>query len=155
MTEKLNQDFLDFIGLLDRRRVEYLVVGGYAVGLHGFPRYTGDIDFLVAVSERNASALMAVFEDFGFGDIGLTNEDFLVPDFVVEIGREPRKIQVLTGIDGVEFDRCYRNRVTVDHGNVSIDFIGLPELLENKKASGRPKDLLDVAELTRAGGRGE
>lgn len=96
MKDRLNKDFLEFIALLEEKGVEYLIVGGYAVGLHGFPRYTGDIDFFVAVTEPNARRLIAVFEAFGFGDIGLQAEDFLQPDFVVGIGREPRKIQVLT-----------------------------------------------------------
>lgn len=86
MSEQLNKDFREFIGLLGARGVRYLVVGGYAVALHGFPRYTGDIDFYVAVDEKNPDALLEVFQDFGFGDIGLVREDFLEPDFVVEIG---------------------------------------------------------------------
>ena len=101
--DKLNQDFLEFIELLEEEKVEYLVIGGYAVGLHGFPRYTGDIDFFVAISEDNAERILRVFEKFGFGEIGITQADFLKVDHVVEIGREPRKIQVLTGIDGVHF----------------------------------------------------
>jgi len=147
--ESLNPDFLDFITLLEKKSVEYLVVGGYAVGFHGFPRYTGDMDFFVAVSEANARRLMEVFEEFGFGDIGLTKEDFLKPSFVIEIGREPRKIQVLTGIDGVTFDECRTTAVECDYLGQKIKFIGLEELIRNKKASGRGKDLIDVEELSR------
>ena len=106
MMDQLNQDFLEFIGFLEEERVDYLIVGGYAVGMHGFPRYTGDIDFFVAISNENALKLMRVFQRFGFGDIGLSESDFLEDNFVVEIGREPRKIQVLTGIDGVTFEEC-------------------------------------------------
>ena len=90
--DPLNQDFLDFIALLEARQVDYLVVGGYAVGVHGFPRYTGDLDFFVAVNDQNAAKLLEVFDRFGFGDIGLQQSDFLEWGFVVEIGREPRKI---------------------------------------------------------------
>lgn len=145
--DQLNQDFLEFIRLLEEEQVEYLVVGGYAVGIHGFPRYTGDIDFFVAISERNAAKLLRVFEAFGFGDIGLRCGDFLEPDFVVEIGREPRKIQVLTGIDGVTFDDCYGRRVEVAVGGMGMKFIGKDDLIRNKTASARSKDLIDVEEL--------
>ncbi len=151
MIEKLNQDFREFIGLLEAREVRYLVVGGYAVGLHGFPRYTGDIDFFIALDPDNADRVMAVFDDFGFGKVGVTSKDFLTPHSVIEIGREPRKIQVLTGIDGVEFEHCYNNRIQMPRGSGSIDVIGREDLLANKRASGRAKDLLDVAELTRDG----
>jgi predicted nucleotidyltransferase len=153
MKEKLNQDFREFIGLLDEEGVEYLIVGGYAVGVHGFPRYTGDIDFLVAISDANAERLLRVFDAFGFGGIGLCKEDFLEERFVVEIGREPKKIQVLTGIDGVSFEECYERRIEVKDGKCLLKFIGLEDLIANKRASGRRKDLIDVDELTAEGPR--
>lgn len=145
--EKLNQDFREFIALLEKHGVEYLIVGGYAVAFHGFPRYTGDIDFFVAVSESNATGLLAVFEDFGFGNIGIEKADFQQPDFVVEIGREPRKIQVLTGIDGVTFEECRQHGITETYGGMSLNFIGIDELLRNKLAAARAKDLIDVHAL--------
>lgn len=147
--EKLNQDFLDFIGYLDAEKVDYLVVGGYAVGLHGFPRYTGDIDFFVAVSQENAARILKVFDRFGFGDIGLTSSDFLEKDRVVEIGREPRKIQILTGIDGVKFQECDSRKVMVNLGGTRVGFIGKEDLMRNKAASGRPKDRIDLEELAK------
>jgi hypothetical protein len=146
--ENLNPDFLDFITFLDQRSVEYLIVGGYAVGFHGFPRYTGDIDFFVSVSGDNAEKLIRVLDDFGFGGIGIEKEDFLKPFFVIEIGREPRKIQILTGIDGVTFEECRQTAVQSEYLGRTLKFIGLDALLRNKKASGRPKDLIDIQELT-------
>jgi hypothetical protein len=145
--EKLNKDFREFIALLEKHAIEYLIVGGYAVAFHGFPRYTGDIDFFVAISENNATGLLAVFEEFGFGDIGIVKADFLEPDFVVEIGREPRKIQILTGIDGVTFEDCRINGITENYGDMSLRFIGIEELLKNKQASARDKDLIDLRAL--------
>ena len=145
--EKLNQDFREFIALLEKHAVEYLIVGGYAVAFHGFPRYTGDIVFFVAVSESNATGLLAVLEDFGFGNIGIEKADFQQPDFVVEIGREPRKIQVLTGIDGVTFEECRQHGITETYGGMSLNFIGIDELLRNKQAAARAKDLIDVHAL--------
>ncbi len=147
--ETLNPDFLEFIKLLDRHAVDYLVVGGYAVAVHGFPRYTGDIDFFVALDQNNAERLIRVFGDFGFGDIGLQRDDFLQPDFVIEIGREPRKIQVLTGIDGVEFKECLERRIEIPINGISVKFIGKQDLIRNKLASGRPKDRIDAEELNK------
>ena len=151
--EKLNQDFREFIGLLEKHAVEYLIVGGYAVAFHGFPRYTGDIDFFVAVSESNATRRLAVFEEFGFGSIGIEKADFQQPDFVVEIGREPRKIQVLTGIDGVTFEECRQHGITETYGGMSLNFIGMDELLRNKQAAARAKDLIDVHALRKLLGK--
>ena len=150
MMDQLNQDFLEFIGFLEEERVDYLIVGGYAVGMHGFPRYTGDIDFFVAISNENALKLMRVFQRFGFGDIGLSESDFLEDNFVVEIGREPRKIQVLTGIDGVTFEECSLRRVEIEYGNLLLKFIGKDDLIRNKAASGRPKDRIDLGELEKS-----
>lgn len=147
--EKLNEDFLEFVRLLEQNDVRYLIVGGYAVGLHGFPRYTGDIDFFVAISEENSSKILTVFESFGFGELDINKSDFLTKDYVVEIGREPRKIQLLTGIDGVDFDACYPNRVEVTYADLVLKFIGKGDLLINKQASGRSKDLIDFDELNK------
>jgi predicted nucleotidyltransferase len=145
--DQLNQDFLTFIELLEKENVDYLVVGGYAVGLHGFPRYTGDIDFFVKISEENASRILKVFDEFGFGGIGLSLGDFLEENFVVEIGREPRKIQVFTGIDGVTFNECFQRKIEATIGRMNVKFIGKEDLIMNKAASGRSKDRIDLEEL--------
>jgi Nucleotidyl transferase of unknown function (DUF2204) len=145
--DQLNQNFLEFIRLLETESVEYLVVGGYAVALYGFPRYTGDIDFFVRISEENAGKLLKVFGEFGFGEIGLNLSDFLEENFVVEIGREPRKIQVLTGIDGVTFDECFERKVETTINQAKLKFISKQDLMLNKAATGRAKDLIDLDEL--------
>jgi predicted nucleotidyltransferase len=145
----LNKHFRDFIALLEKHAVEYLVVGGYAVGFHGFPRYTGDLDIFVAISPSNASKLLIVFREFGFDDLGLTEKDFLEEEVVVEIGREPIKIQVLTGIDGVTFDRCYKHRSTAELDGLKIPFISLADLISNKAAAPRARDKIDLEELKR------
>ena len=145
----LNKNFREFIELLEKHGVKFLVIGGYAVGFHGFPRYTGDLDIFVAISERNAKALMRVFADFGFSDIGLAESDFLEEEIIVEIGREPVKIQVLTGIDGVAFDACYERRVAFEDGGLPVPFISLDDLIANKSATARAKDKIDSEELRR------
>jgi hypothetical protein len=145
--DMLNEDFAEFARLLEEAEVQYLIVGGYSVALHGFPRYTGDIDFFVALNPENASKLVKVFEQFGFGELGLTEEDFAQPNYVIEIGREPRKIQVLTGIDGVQFERAWEKRVEEKTNGMNLKFICKEDLLTNKRASGRPKDKIDLLEL--------
>ena len=145
----LNRHFQEFIELLESQKVKYLLVGGYAVGFHGFPRYTGDLDVFIAIEKENAEKLLRVFDLFGFSDLGLMAEDFLERDIVVEIGREPLKIQVLTGIDGVEFEACYDGRQFLEQESLKIPFIGFEDLLKNKEASPRAKDKIDVDELKR------
>jgi predicted nucleotidyltransferase len=145
----LNKHFQDFLELLEKHHVEYVIVGGYAVGVHGFPRYTGDIDIFVGISGENAARLVDVFNEFGFASLSLKAIDFLEPDTVVEVGREPMKIQVLTGIDGVTFDRCRSDRMMVNISGLQVPFIGFESLLANKAASPRSKDRIDLEELTR------
>jgi hypothetical protein len=145
----LNKHFLDFLKLLESHKVEFVVVGGYAVGVHGFPRYTGDLDVFVAIDRENADRLVGVFKEFGFASLNLKPEDFLEPNIVIEIGREPIKIQVLTGIDGISFERCRSDRILVHDSGLQIPFIGFTSLLANKAASPRNKDRIDLEELTR------
>jgi hypothetical protein len=141
------RDFLEFLRLLNRHRVKYLVVGGYAVAYHGYPRYTGDIDIYVAISARNAAALTQVFRDFGFADGAPDPAAFRQRGQIVRIGREPMRLEILNEIDGVTFDDCYarRTRTRLDHTVVS--FVGLDDLLKNKRSSNRPKDHADVVVL--------
>jgi len=143
----LSNHFLEFLGFLKKRNVKFLVVGGYAVGIHGFPRYTGDLDIFIAIDAGNAEKVVKTFADFGFGDLGLKPADFLLENQVVEIGREPLKIQVLTGIDGVAFEDCYKNRTYFKSGSMRIPVIGYEQLIKNKSATPRGKDKIDVEEL--------
>jgi predicted nucleotidyltransferase len=145
----LNKHFQDFLGLLEKHKVEYVIVGGYAVGVHGFPRYTGEMDVFVGINGENAARLVDVFSEFGFESLSLKASDFLEPDTVVEVGREPMKIQVLTGIDGVTFDRCRSDQMMVNISGLQVPFIGFESLLANKAASPRSKDRIDLEELTR------
>jgi hypothetical protein len=149
----LNRHFQEFIELLEKHEVKYLVVGGYAVGFHGFPRYTGDLDVFIAISEENSEKILKVFDRFGFSDLGLKVEDFLEEEIVVEIGREPIKIQVLTGIDGVTFEESYAGKeFLLISSNLKVPFIGYESLLKNKAASPRAKDKIDFEELKRIKG---
>lgn len=148
----LPDDFREFIRLLNRKRVRYVVVGGYAVAWHGFPRYTGDIDFFVEISERNAAALIEVFREFGFREPPGADL-FLTPGNIVRVGWQPTRVEVMNRIDGVAFEECWKSRRAAVVEGLRIHFIALPELLKNKRASARPKDLEDLRNLPAKGRR--
>ncbi|MGI8436482.1 MAG: hypothetical protein ACR2NX_06200 [Chthoniobacterales bacterium] len=128
-------------------KVEYLLVGGYAVGHYGHPRATGDLDLWVAVDERNATSLFAAVRAFGFDVPALTVDLFLQPKRVIRMGVPPVRIELLTGIDGVDFRDCYARRETTEIDGVIVDIICLEDLKKNKRASGRHQDLSDVEKL--------
>ncbi len=141
------KDFKDFLKLLNARRVKYLIIGGYAVGYHGYPRATGDLDIFVEISPANAKALVGAFKKFGFDVPELKESLFLRKGKMVRVGRPPMRLEVLNDISGVSFDECYTSRVTDVIEGIQLHFIDLPHLLANKRASGRAKDLADVENL--------
>jgi hypothetical protein len=143
----LNKDFKEFIGLLNENSVKYLVVGGYAVGFHGYPRYTKDLDVWVLVSNENAENVLIALKQFGFVSLGLQKEDFLKPDEFVQLGYPPNRIDIIMSCDGVLFDECYESRIQVDADGLTINFIDLENLKKNKLATGRPQDLADLDNL--------
>jgi hypothetical protein len=142
-----SQDFKEFIELLIKHKAEYLIVGGYAVGIHGHPRYTGDLDIWLNPSEQNASLILKAVNEFGFSTYGLTRSDFTKPGNVVQLGYPPLRIDLLTEIDGVTFEECYINRKIVTIEDLEVNFIGYTDLLKNKKESGRPRDIDDIDNL--------
>lgn len=137
------KDFKEFLQLLNSRKIEYLVVGGYAVGYHGYPRATGDLDVWIAVNRENARKMVDALKEFGFNLPELTEELFLNQGKVVRMGNPPMRLEVLTSIDGVVFDECFKNRVVADFESFKVNFISKDNLLINKQASGRPKDIAD------------
>ncbi len=132
---------------LNDNLVRYLVIGGYAVALHGYPRYTKDIDIWIEPTPENAANMVKALEQFGFGSLGLKAEDFLVPDQVIQLGYPPNRIDLLTTASGVDFETCYASRVEVEVDGVTVNFIDLPNLKKNKKAVGRLQDLADLENL--------
>lgn len=143
----LNQDFKEFIQSLNDNEVRYLVVGGYAVALHGYPRYTKDMDIWVEMSSDNAAKILKALEQFGFGSLGVKASDFTVPDQMLQLGYPPGQIYILTTLPGVEFSECYASRTTVEVDGVSVNFIDLENLKKNKEATGRHQDLADLENL--------
>jgi predicted nucleotidyltransferase len=143
----LAEDFEEFVRLLNRHNVEYMVVGGYAMAFHGKPRYTGDLDIWIKISETNAKMLVKVMDDFGMTSLGFEKSDFLRPGYISQIGYPPLRIDILNTIDGVQFEEAYQNRLILEEGDLKIVYIGLTDLLQNKIASGRKQDEVDVEEI--------
>ena len=143
---ELSQDFKEFIESLNVSRVRYLVVGGYAVALHGHPRYTKDLDVWVEASPINASKVFAALRDFGAPLDGLTESDFEESGFY-QMGRPPGRIDVMMSIDGVEFDTAWKNRTLAVIRGVSVHFIGKDDLIHNKELAGRYQDLADIEKI--------
>ena len=143
----LNQDFKEFIQSLNDNQVRYLVIGGYAVALHGYPRYTKDIDIWIGMSPDNAAKLVKALEQFGFGSLGLQAADFLVPDQIIQLGYPPNRIDLITTSPGVDFESCYASRVQVVVDEVTVNFIDLDNLKKSKRAAGRLQDLADLENL--------
>lgn len=143
----LPADFREFLKLLNEAGVEYLLIGGYAVGYHGYPRTTADMDVWVALSADNASRLVGVFHRFGMADPKLTPDLFLQHGKIIRMGVPPMRIEVLTEIDGVSFAECFAAREVVTLDGQKINLISLAHLRKNKQASGRHKDLDDLEHL--------
>lgn len=143
----LEADFLDFITLCNNHEVRYLVIGGYAVSIHGYPRSTKDMDVCIEMTEENAKKMVRVIKDFGFGSSNLTESDFLSKNFITQLGYDPLRIDILNDLDGVSFKEAWQNRKIVNISGVEINFIGYNELLKVKEKAGRPQDMADISIL--------
>ena len=144
---QLSKDFEEFMELLNEHQVEYMVVGGYALAFHGRPRYTGDIDIWINNSDTNAKKMIRVVNDFGLGSLGLRKEDFIKEGGITQIGYPPLRIDILNGIDGVDFKDAIGNRKVIKLNSILIYYIGKEDFIKNKLASGRPQDLNDIKGL--------
>lgn len=137
-------NFRDMLHALSAERVEYLLVGGYAIGLHGFNRATADIDLWVRRTPENAARVMRALIAFGAPLMGLTEADLVTPRTVFQIGVPPERIDILTSISGVEFDEAWPHRMTCVLDGIEVAVLGRGALVRNKRASGRPKDRIDL-----------
>lgn len=144
---KAEKHYEEFIRLLNYHEVKYLVIGAYALTFHAAPRNTGDIDFFVQRSKQNAKRLVKVLDDFGFISLSLKAEDFLEKSTVIQLGFEPNRIDIINSITGVSFETAYKNKAAGLLGKQKVYFISAKDLMRNKKALGRAKDLADLEML--------
>jgi len=144
---KLQKDLREFLELLNSHKVEFVVVGGHAVAFHGYPRYTGDIDFFIRPELENARRIIKVMEAFGFDDISVKLEDFTSRDKIIQLGYPPNRIDLITSISGCDFNEVWDSRIESKLDGVPVSFIGKESLIKNKQASNRGKDLIDVEKL--------
>ncbi|MDD5067419.1 MAG: hypothetical protein PHF84_10290 [bacterium] len=144
---ELQQEFKELLKLFNAHNVEYVIVGAYALAFYGAPRYTGDIDILVRPDSGNARKVLAALGDFGFGSLGLKEEDFSLPEKVVQLGVSPVRIDLLTSLTGVTWEQIAAHCVRGAYGDVEAGFIGKHEFILNKKSLARHKDLADVEAL--------
>jgi predicted nucleotidyltransferase len=143
----LNKDFVEFISLLNKHAVDYMVVGGYALAFHGKPRQTGDLDVWIDNATSNAEKMIKVIKDFGFGSLGIKEEDFLKDNSIVQLGYPPLRIDILNAIDGVQFKEAMSHRLSQKIDGVVIPFIAKEDFIKNKKATGRSQDIADIKEI--------
>ena len=143
----VNPDFRDLFAALNDARADFLVVGGYALAVHGHPRFTKDLDVWVRANEENAQKVWAALDAFGAPMGDLTLKDLSAPGIVFQMGLPPNRIDVLTGIDGVDFQSAWPQRLASSYGDQAVMVIGLEDLIRNKLATGRPQDALDVKTL--------
>jgi hypothetical protein len=146
-TPALARDFKEFLKSLNSNHVEYLLIGGYAVGIYGHIRATNDLDIWVGISAANAAKIERALREFGFTAVGLTSDLFLARNNVVRMGVPPIRIEILTSVSGVEFESCYAEKEMIRIEAMAVPVISLARLRENKAASGRAKDLADLENL--------
>ena len=145
----LRHAYKEFAQLRNSDHVEYLIVGGYALAAYGHPRYTGDLDFWVGADPSNAQRVLVALNAFGFGNLGICIDDLSKPNSVIQMGFPPRRIDLLTSIDGVDFAACFARRMQLDLDGLKLNFIAIEDFKTNKKHTGRHKDLADIELLER------
>jgi hypothetical protein len=143
----LINDFKAFITLLNQHKVQYLIIGGYAVALHGHPRYTKDLDVWVRATPENITYLIAALIAFGFEETGLQVDDFLLPETIIQLGFPPNRIVILNTPKSIDFESCCNKRIEVTIDDVKLNVIDLTSLRKNKSATGRYQDLADLENL--------
>lgn len=147
---ELSKDFREFIELLNKKEVKYLIVGGYAFTALVYPRNTGDIDFFILNDKENTEKITEVISEFGLESLNIKPEDLQEDDLIVQLGFPPRRIDIITNISGVKFDDAWKNKIVNENLGVRAYFIGYEDFIANKTASGRKKDLADVEEMIKS-----
>jgi hypothetical protein len=145
--EKIPPDFKELLELLNSHKVEYLVVGSYALAFYGAPRFTGDIDLFVRPDQTNAKRILTVLNEFGFGSLKLSEADFTSPDNVIQFGVPPVRVDIMTSLTGVSWEKAQADKVKGSFDKTIVHFISKEDLITNKKQLGRQKDLADIEAL--------
>jgi predicted nucleotidyltransferase len=140
----LSKDWREFLELLNSRGVDYVIVGAQSVAFHGRPRYTGDLDILVRPTPENARLLVDLVKQFGFAHSGFKETDFIEPEQMIQLGRAPNRIDLLSSISGVTTDEAFASKVSADLDGIPVFILGKDALIQNKRAVGRPQDLADL-----------
>ena len=144
---EIQDDFKELLALLHSKQVEFVIVGAYALAAHGVPRYTGDLDLLVRPTPENANRILAALEEFGFGDLDLDAGDFCAEGRVIQLGRPPVRVDILTSLTAVSWEAVAAGALEGTYGDVPVRYIGKEEFIANKRATGRTRDLADAEEL--------
>ena len=144
---EVQPDYRDLLELFNGHKVDYLIVGAYALAFYGAPRYTGDIDILVKPETDNAQRVIRAIDKFGFGSLGLEITDFEEPDNVIQLGVPPVRIDIITSLSGVLWEEAFNGRVEGKYGDTPVYYIGREQFILNKRAVGRKKDLADIEAL--------
>lgn len=145
--EKTEKDFEELLQLFNKHKVDYCVVGGFAIAFYGMPRYTKDLDLFVRANLTNGKKIIAALKAFGFNSLKISEKDFSKPGLMIQLGYEPLRVDLLTQIDGVTFSEVWKSKKKSKYGSEAIILIGKKELIKNKMASGRKQDLADVEML--------
>jgi len=144
---RLSNDWREFLESLNSRGIDYVVVGAHSLAFHGRPRYTGDLDILVRATRENAAKLVDLLNQFGFADAGFKESDFTEPDQLIQLGRTPNRIDLLTSITGVTTDQALASKVSADLDGIPVFILAKDALIRNKRAVGRPQDIADLKVL--------
>jgi hypothetical protein len=143
----LSKDWREFLELLNSRGVDYVIVGAQSLAFHGRPRHTGDLDILVRPTPDNARLLLTLLNQFGFEQSGFKETDFLQPKQIIQLGRPPSRIDLLTSISGVSTNEAFAGKISAMLDGIPVFILGKSALIRNKRAVGRPQDLADLAVL--------
>lgn len=147
---EVQRDFKELLELFNAHKVDYVIIGAYALAFHGVPRYTGDMNILVKPDGDNARKILDALDEFGFGDLELSSDDLTLPGRLIQLGVSPVRIDIATSITGLTWDRVAKNKVSGDYDEVPVYFIGKKDFIANKKALGRHRDLADIEALGEA-----
>jgi len=144
---EVQPDFRELLALLNDHKVEYIIIGAYALAFHGAPRYTGDIDIFVKHTTINAQRIISALDELGFSSVGLKIKDFESPDKVIQLGVPPVRVDIITSITGVSWEEAFSGRAKGKYGDIPVHYIGREQFISNKRALGRKKDLADIEAL--------